>query len=190
MSSTRGKTVPQEFYPTPDWCLKQLLAFLHLPGGLWLEPALGTGNVVRAVDDVRNDVHWTTADIVPEYLADHTLDYTDLDGPLVVEKFFDVAITNPPFSLALLFAQQMLIDADIAILLLRLDWLSPSTQQRSLTVRDPWLRNNKPYVLILPNRPSFTVGGGSDSNEYGWFCWGVGEPGTYDILPDRKELGL
>ena len=52
-----------DFYATPSWCVRALLRTVDLPGGAWFEPAVGTGAIVRAVNQLRQDVSWTIADI-------------------------------------------------------------------------------------------------------------------------------
>ena len=78
----------------------------------------------------------------------------------------DVIITNPPFSLALPFLQKSLSEASTVIYLLRLNFLGSE-------LRRPFCQteSNRPsHVLALSKRPKFTSQG-SDSCEYGWFCW-------------------
>jgi len=77
---------------------------------------------------------------------------------------FDVALTNPPFSLARPFVEHARGMADHVVMLLRLNFLASAG-------RAPWMRQDAPDVYVLPNRPSFT-GKGTDSIDYAWFHWG------------------
>ncbi|MEE8309102.1 MAG: hypothetical protein V3R34_01765, partial [Hyphomicrobium sp.] len=180
-----------DYHPTPAWVIAQLLLAVRLPGGLWLEPAYGDGAIVKAVNRMRTDVAFVTNDVQSGAMLQRN--YVDLRGPLLGARHFDLVITNPPFTLALLFACQAMRDAKAVALLLRLDWMSGKPD------RAGFLRSYPPAVWILPNRPSFSVGDGSrprsqtDMREYAWFCWGCGgDPGTYRHLPpmsvaDRKS---
>lgn len=56
MSSTNRNSNTRradDAYYTPAWCVRALLRTIGtLPGGLWLEPAAGTGAIARAVGEV------------------------------------------------------------------------------------------------------------------------------------------
>lgn len=157
-----------DYYPTPAWCVHRLLEAVDLPGGDWLEPAVGDGAIVRAVDAVRDDVRWRTIDVRPE-VAPHLV--ADFVAPLFardVDAFtpargFDVCITNPPYGLAEEFVSEARRRARVVAMLLRLNWLA-SRERRSL------IAESMPNVYVLPDRPSF-VGQGSDMTEYAWFVW-------------------
>jgi len=182
-------TVPSyyEFFPTPPWVVAQFLRQVELPGGFWLEPAYGNGAIVRAVKSMRDDVTWMTNDIQPGAILQ--TDYTSQPGALLGSQCFDVCLTNPPFSLSLLFAAQALRDAKAVALLLRLCWLSGKEDRRG------FLKEHPPAVWLLPNRPTFTGDGKTDSQEYAWFCWGCGgDPGTHHQLEpmgveERRQWG-
>jgi hypothetical protein len=153
---------------------------IDLPGGLWLEPAVGDGAIVRAVE--RQDVSWTTCDIREDTPADFKEDFLTWNW---VGTRFNVAITNSPFSLAQPFAEKMLKIADIVILLVRLNWIGGP--------RASFLRANPPDIYVLPNRPSF-VHGGTDSIEYAFLVWGLSRGGHWQLLADtplaeRKQRG-
>ncbi len=156
MSATNRGAVrrPDDFYETPSWCVERLLERLELPGGEWLEPASGGRAIVNAVNHVRDDVSWTTTDLR------EGLDF------LQTEKWwtrFAVAITNPPYSLAMEFVEHALPIADYVVMLLRLNFLGSEK-------RGVFMRREAPDVYVLPNRPSFT-GGGTDATEYCWMVW-------------------
>src|SRR5260370_30448823 len=56
-----------DFYATPRWTVHRLLEVLHLPGGNWLEPGAGEGDLIRAVAETgRNDINWTALELRPE----------------------------------------------------------------------------------------------------------------------------
>jgi hypothetical protein len=179
---------PDEKFPTPRWCILRLLEHIELPAGSWLEPAVGNGAIVRAVNSVRSDVVWTTNDIKlwkgNDYRPDVVSDFLVFGGceskKLAPKGGFDVCITNPPFSKALDFVKVSMIFSKIVVMLLRLNWLG-SAERRD------WLVENKPCVYVLPDRPKFGKKA-SDSCEYAWFVWGKSfhVEGRYFIL--RKTL--
>jgi hypothetical protein len=158
-----------DYYPTPAWCVHRLLEACQLPGGRWLEPAVGDGAIVRAVNAVRSDVTWTTVDVRVEVDPDHVGDFWAFGGAGLVPEFpapyapFSVAITNPPYSQALEFVVAARGRARVVAMLLRLGWLSSAE-------RAPFLRDWMPDVYVLPDRPSFD-GQGSDSADYAWLVW-------------------
>jgi hypothetical protein len=157
-----------DYYPTPAWCVRRLLEAVDLPGGRWLEPAVGDGAIVRAVNAVRDDVEWTTIDVrgecAPHIVADFAspLWARDVDD-VTPGRGFDVCITNPPYNQAAEFVVEARRRAAVVAMLLRLNWLA-SRERREL------LAGSMPNVYVLPDRPSF-VGGGSDMTEYAWLVW-------------------
>lgn len=181
MSSTKrgGKRSPADNYPTPGWCVQRLLEEVQLPGGRWFEPGVGNGDIVRAVHTLRDDVQFVGIDkrntkfIKNAGIASNPLDEflvgdllkpdgrmkTLLDGPQ-----FDVAIGNPPYSLAPAFIDLSLKCAKVVAMLLRLNYLGSEK-------RNDFMRSLAPDVYVLPNRPSFIQDGTTDSIEYAWFVW-------------------
>lgn len=142
-AKNRGaRSIPNDFFPTPPWCVRRLLE-THvgqlLPIGAWLEPAVGTGAIVEAVQEAGLD--WTFVDLCDGQ------DYLTWAPP----HPFDVAITNPPFPLTFEFAQKMRREARHALLLTRLNVLESGTESG----RSAWLSADMPDVYVLPNRPSF-----------------------------------
>lgn len=179
MSSTgRGSVrLQHDAYCTPAWPVHRLLETLDLPGGAWLEPSAGNGDIIRAVRSVRGDVRWTAVEIRDEcrqqLLA--AMDGTMAEGPALAIRDFltwkpalcwDVCLGNPPFSQAEAFVRHGLELANQVVYLLRLNFLESEA-------RAEWLRDLKPDVYVLPNRPSFVVphwkrAGATDSTAY---CW-------------------
>jgi len=176
MSATnRGREkIAHEYYVTPAWCVHRLLEALPLPGGLWLEPAVGNGAIVRACGE-RPNTRWITCDIREEAKADLTCDFIAVCSAGHFEPRFTVAITNPPFSLAFPFVKDMRAISEYVIILQRLNWIGGP--------RAEWIRQNPCDVFVLPDRPSFAFGG-SDSIEYAWFVWGPGHGGKWSMLAD------
>ena len=162
-----------EFYPTPEWVTRRLLENSFLPKrGVWLEPAVGDGAIMRVVREHYPNVTWHTNDIRPESLlhasmnrttTHYTGDFLKL-APCVKEKY-DCIITNPPFSLALEFVKASLPIANNVLMLLRLGFLES-------TSRNAWIRRNMPdFIYVLPNRQGGTSDGKTDVFTYAWFHW-------------------
>jgi hypothetical protein len=199
MSSTNrgGERSEADYYPTPGWCVKRLLEHPTLfrmqeQAGEWLEPCIGDGAIVRAVNSSLRRYNpeyplprWTGCDIRPECAAEVAglglmyfaqRDFTTLPPGLK----FDVSISNPPFSIAMDIIEASMVQANVTIMLLRVNFLGSAERQ-------PWFLKHKPDVYLLPNRPSF-IGGKTDSIEYAWFVWGLTDGGHfYHLALTPKE---
>ena len=162
-----------EHYVTPRWPVLRILKALDLPaGGRWLEPCVGGGSIVRSVEhyypdtpsfNFQNPRTWTAVDIVHRGHPD-TIVADFLHAPsFKLGQKFDVAIFNPPFSMAVRFAMRAMEFAPIVVMLQRLNWLASEE-------RNDWLRIFTPDVYVLPNRPSFKHGR-TDAQEYAWYVW-------------------
>ncbi|HHF0503370.1 TPA: DNA methyltransferase [Vibrio antiquarius] len=159
MSSTNGKVVPRELYPTPDECVISLLEKLTFrPSDKFLEPCYGTGAIFEKVMLPESQKSFAEIEKGIDYL---TADFGTQD----------VIITNPPFSLTEEFIRKSLSelapDGTMAYLQ-RVNYLGS-------TKRLPFWREigfPQKTPVIVP-RPRF-VGGGSDSCEYMWFIWDKG----------------
>ena len=189
MSATNRGAIrhKDDFYETPAWCVRALLATVNLPGGAWFEPAVGDGAIVRAVNSERSDVMWTTNDRISRGFDagvagwQSTCEYT-ADGMFCPIKIgaarnstFRVVITNPPFNQALEFVQGAMKDGEIVVMLLRLNWLASAKRNR-------FLLDNPPSVYVLPRRPSFTADGKTDATDYAWFVWGMDDVPTCRVI--------
>jgi hypothetical protein len=171
MSSTGRSAVRLEddFYVTPSWVVARLLEEVDLPGGDWLECCAGGGEIIKVVNDLRQDINWYAIekreDLRDSLVSIIAEDRVEIDNYLEmeIERRFSVVITNPPYSHALSVIYRSFMIADWVVMLLRLNFMSS-------VKRVGFMRRYCPNVYVLPNRPSFT-GGGTDSTEYGWFVW-------------------
>lgn len=160
-----------DVYETPAWCVEAFLAACPLPrSGVWLEPAVGDGAIVQAVEEYAPGFglrRWLACDVrtvAPGWGCDvrvaSFLDVSDWpDRPHVI-------ITNPPYSLALPFARRavaLVEPGGVVAMLLRLGFLASRE-------RAEFLREHPPDLYPLSRRPSFT-GRGTDATDYGWFVW-------------------
>lgn len=163
-----------DFYPTPLPVAIGFLERLKLPDmfGRILDPGAGSGNICKALRHVgwnglidavelRDEETPALANITPKAPQIYIHDFLSWK----TDKLYDMAIGNPPFSLAQEFAEKCFGLADRTALLLRLGFLC--TKKRCAF----WDKHPYSSIYYLINRPSFT-GNGTDSQEYAWFVWG------------------
>jgi hypothetical protein len=133
-----------------------------------LDPCAGTGAIIKATA-ARKDICWWGMEIRAECapllspLLESRLTIADFTS-YAASQPFDVIFTNPPYSSAEDFIRVALRNARYVVMLLRLNFLSSNR-------RASFMRAHPPDVFILPNRPSFTSDGRTDSIEYAWFLW-------------------
>ena len=88
------------------------------------------------------------------------VDYLETDYPHV-----NCIVTNPPFSHAQQFIEKGLKDADVVIMLLRLNFLESKK-------RYEWWQTHQPTTVItIALRPSFQENGRTDGQAYAFFVW-------------------
>ncbi|MBX9670494.1 MAG: hypothetical protein K2X93_23030 [Candidatus Obscuribacterales bacterium] len=202
MSSTnRGaKRQPRDFYATPRSAVDVLLDRIgnqfwnvsqHCDTRTWLEPCVGDGVIVRAVNKhpAFQNIVWDTIDIEgPAFTPDQekaTFRRMDFMSCETEQDYgYEVIITNPPFSLAQEFIEHSLELWDTrkptVIMLLRLGILESKK-------RSKWWQGKEPdAIYVLSKRPDFT-GDGGDSCAYGWFFWNWHEKGIFVLEPNACE---
>lgn len=206
----RGRRLDADNYPTPAWCTHAILRHLRprLAASRILEPAAGEGAIVHALRREWSEALIEAVEIRPE--CHHQLeaaadaawvcDFLECD---LRREGYDLAITNPPFSLSSEFALRMRGIARHTVMLARLGWLRP-TKGRA------WLAKAMPDVYVLPHRPGFVMSvacenrrgcgwqqtfpvatprpkvcpecslrvrvSSSDSSEYAWLHWSADHP--------------
>lgn len=174
MSATnRGSTrAGWDTYYSPKFTVDRLLDKIFLPGGNWLEPAAGRGDIIDFVNnhgsmnpiptwDACEINFWSYPRVLPKVNTLYIGNY--LEQKLEKRKY-SVIITNPPFNLAMEFIQHSMdLEPDYIVFLLRTNFLESSK-------RNDFLKNNTPDQYTLPNRPSFT-GEGTDATSYSWLVW-------------------
>src|SRR6185436_16791253 len=115
MSATgRGERLDKsgnDYYGTPHWCVDRFLEKIQLPSGLWVEPGAGKGNIIRAVNSIRNDIDWIAIErdreLVPAGDNIISLLYDDfLTGKVIPSDEVKVVIGNPPYNQAIDFILQ------------------------------------------------------------------------------------
>lgn len=180
-------------YETPRWAPRRLFEELWLPNGLWLEPCAGNGRLIEAFDEDRHgaiqvhaielrteckphlEVQRNTVVHCPENFLEWNVRNVFKKG---TNPYFDVAFTNPPFSIAYDILSKMLVLAQHVVILQRLNWLGSGAKNE----KNEFLRNCMPDVYVLPDRVQFLLNGqfprdedghkkSGDSIEYAFFYW-------------------
>jgi hypothetical protein len=200
-----------EMWETPKWVVRRLLEEVWLPPGNWIEPCAGNGRIIQAVcEDRPGCISFTSIEIRPEcspnlILAgpqlrkpklklvhcpvDFLKEFNSHDHRQTTEGFsyFDVAITNPPFSKSMEILSKCLAIAEYVVMLQRNDWLGGGSNNG----KNDFLRNYPPDIYPLPDRIKFLINGRfpdypmdykkeelrgkpmpGDSSDYSWFIWG------------------
>lgn len=137
-----------EKYSTPVWCVRRLDEALKLPRGRWLESAAGDGYLVRAFGSFYD---WTMVEIGDVSKLDmlgkvHNEDFLTWAPP---RPRFDVAVTNPPNSLAVPFFRKMREIANHVLMFLPWPWYGGS-ERAELFESDP-----PRDIFLLPDRVQF-----------------------------------
>jgi hypothetical protein len=175
---------PFDYYPTPRWCVDRLLE-----GAPWLdnhvhclEPCAGDGAILRALP-AHMRARFDANDIQRRFrraLKRLTLCQVTIMDALKLQYGFDpwgLVLTNPPFFMAFDLLKHFWDKAQEIVFLLRVSFLESE-------LRNWWLRQHPPALLILPDRPQF-VKGDSDNAAYAWMRW---EPRNPLFVPTVKIL--
>lgn len=172
-----------EFFPTPREVVYSLVEsdLVNLPGGVWIEPCAGSGQIISAVNERRDDINWIICELNEKHDAslrrvidgrfgdfigatDEILEYGDFVSRDWKIPKADVLIMNPPFTLTMQFLKAAFKRAEWVVCLQR-QALFGSKERSSI------LSKHCPDVYQLPWRPSFRLDGKTDSCEYCWFVW-------------------
>jgi hypothetical protein len=182
--------IESDRYFTPRWAVHRFLEAYELPDGLWLEPCVGTGEIIRAVSEVRQNVSWLANDIHPVephvLTLVHSVTISDA-RTLVVPKMVKVVLTNPSFALAQEILEAMLLSKALVVFLQRINW--------AVGPRADLFRAQRPSVYVLPDRPSFcdlydeeapeNLRAQTDATEYSWFAFDG--RGDFKIIADTPS---
>lgn len=160
----KAPTRDNDVFNTPIWCVKRLLEVLSLPSITplrILEPCVGSGNIIEAFTDTIGSINvsWTALDIRPNCADVLETQYANVRSfgarDYLTTHFdtgrFDLAIVNPPFSLALPFVKKLRAECTMVAALLRLNWLGSGQRDG----RQAFIASDHPNVYVLPNRPAF-----------------------------------
>jgi len=162
-----------DYYPTPPWATRAFLRevlghYLPLPS-VW-EPACGEGHMVEVLREFTDNC---TASDVHDYGRCFTVGSYVGEGIDVMPTCadFDWIITNPPFNLAVEFAERALREARFGVaLLLRSAWTEGSERY------DRLFKDNPPSLIAQYCERVPMVAGRYDpaattASSYAWFVW-------------------
>ena len=183
-----------DYFPTPPWASRALVADVlpqlgvafHTPSMTLKEPAAGGGHMVEALrpyfrEAFASDVH--------DYGRGYAVGSFVGQGPDVASCPYkpDLIITNPPFNLALEFAERSLELARVGVALL---------------VRSAWSEGGDRYRRLFKDRPPAMIAQfvervpmvkgrwdpkASTATSYAWFIWRKADRSgrcTYFWIPD------
>ena len=157
-------TEGEDFYPTPAWATKVLLAHETFEGDIW-EPACGNGAMSEVLKTTGNDV--ISTDLYNRGYGTSDCNFLSLVYPETISNI----ITNPPYNLAEEFVHTGLRLASRKLaLLLRLSFLESAKRFESIFSRSPpsriWVFSER--ITFYPNGIQT---GGTGTLAYAWFVW-------------------
>lgn len=139
-----------------------------------LEPSSGEGHFVHAVRTRWPTAHITSVDVRSKVAKKNRVSDKHIVGRFEdcsFEKTFDLAVGNPPFSLAEEHIKLARLAAVHVAFLLRMSFLGSQGRAQRL-----WRKPGLWLLIPLAERPSF-IGGKTDNSEYGVFVWKQGYVG-------------
>ncbi len=168
-------------YFSPSWTVRRLLEKFTPCEGKLLDPCAGTGNIIRSSEGTQpeltldrwyaRELDYKMGDTLMELLTPDRVwmgSFTGSPGKIVQHpgwpERFGCVFTNPPYSLFESFLKRSLEIARQVVYLLPLNRLG--SERRASMMRDL-----PPDIYVLPNRPSFTSDGHTDSLDYAWYVW-------------------
>lgn len=181
----RKARVALDDYPTPSWCVRRLIEAAPrlrdvvtysnslLPHPRLLEPTAGSGGIIKAARaagcsaewcavelDIRHEAALCELDDVDAFVGEDFLQWEADRLDSLADTPFDLALGNPPYSIALDIVQACMRVSREVCMLLRVGFLESSE-------RNAWVRQHTPDLYVLPNRPAFQHGK-TDSCVYAW----------------------
>lgn len=166
-----------DFFPTPPWAtrafLKDVLLDSRLVNGrvgssVW-EPAAGQGHMAHVLGEVFPHVH---ASDVEDYGRGFEVgSYIGVGPDVMATRAVDWIITNPPFNLAVEFAERAIDEARYGVaLLLRTSWMEGAERYERI------FRNLPPRLVAqYCDRVPMVAGrwdpAASSATSYAWFVW-------------------
>lgn len=165
-----------DYYPTPPWATRAFMAEVlradaspHLFANVW-EPACGEGHMAEVLREFSPNV---IASDVHDYGRGYKVGSFVGDGLDVIPRppRCHWVITNPPFNLAVEFAQRAIREADVGVaLLLRSAWSEGMERYRELFERNP-----PDLIAQYCERVPMVAGRydpqASSATAYSWFVW-------------------
>lgn len=178
--NTATKRAENDFYATDPKAVADLLYSLDRDGVCYshsncLEPCVGTGNIIVAMDTLKTCPQWTYLDI-----KDRGYPYALIQDYLTwnTNERFDFIITNPPYSLASEFIEKsmtLLDDNGTCCMFLKLQFLE-GVKRKELFDKYP-----PKYIYVFRSRMA-TWKNGLEKNPdtgkkwaetiaFAWFVW-------------------
>lgn len=174
--NNKRPSLPNDPYFTPAWVVRQSIQQIvplicPVPARI-IEPGAGHGCFVKHLRQRYHGAHITAIDIVEQYSWPEATE--SIYGDFLTAELgrYDLAIGNPPYSLALPFVERCLCISKTTILLLRQGFLSSARRNSFFRMHGPG------DVFVLAHRPSFTGDERGDSADYCFCCWGRKRNGT------------
>lgn len=184
-----------DFYPTPEWCTNGLLSVCPPRCRMVLEPAAGSGAIVRVLLDSGFGFSVRAVELRPRALPKlralcpsewgcwlrMTGEEPEKLEALCGRPLSEVAIlTNPPFAIAADFTRAALETASPWVgMLLRLDVIASRTWAAIFNgtdvPREAGTLTPPTTMVTLRRRPSFTPDGQTSMNNYAWMIWEAGK---------------
>lgn len=177
--NAKHPSIPHDPYFTPEWLVAQACDIIiprvlpRAPARM-LEPGAGDGVWVRALRDRYPRGHITAIDINERFRWPEATEsfYGDFlqhprlhPGVVQQTRPYDLAIGNPPFSLAMPFLARALSISRYVCFLVRQGFLASSK-------RNSFFQRHRPsHCFVVAHRPCF-IEGRSDSADYCFVCWG------------------
>lgn len=163
-----------DFYPTPEWATRALLASESFLGNTW-EPACGNGAMAEVL--FHNGLAPCASDLNDHGYGVSGVDFLNCDisdpcGPTLGHRPANI-ITNPPFNLAEPFLDRALDLATHKVaLLLRLAFLESAGRAGRIFL-NPDRRPARVWVFSerITFYPAGVQTGGSGTTAYAWFVW-------------------
>lgn len=164
-----------DYFPTPPWAtrafLKEVLEaeFASFCFGSAWEPAAGEGHMAHVLGELFGQVR---ASDVEDYGAGFEIGSFVGQGPDVISASrVDWVATNPPFNLAVEFAERALTEARIGVaLLLRTSWMEGAERYQRL-FRDRPPRIIAQYCERVPMVAGRWDPAAASATSYAWFVW-------------------
>lgn len=171
-----------DWYPTPGYCVRRFLEACPVAGTTVLEPGAGTGVIIQNANAVfPGRFLWTAVEVDRSRYAQLKATGAEvwigdfLADPRVDAGRWDLAIGNPPYSLAQEFVERCFGRVRTIAFLLRVNFMASEE-------RVEFHRRYPADVWVLPNRPSFSGNGKGDATEYAWWVWGPQSSGKWKVL--------
>ena len=169
-SNVRGDRQKDDYYATPPHATQALLDVETFDGSIY-EPCCGEGHIAKVLEENGYDVE--SADLIDRGYGNVNLDFL-----LEHDKRQNI-ITNPPFSLALDFAEKALdLGVKKLAILVRLQFLEGVKRGELFKVHPP--KN----IYVFSKRLSFNVSGEFQSGgvmAFAWFVFGNNVKGSTTV---------